>query len=354
MIVKGFAIKWKTFESQLTSNVKGHLTRDEHTDVTLVSDDQIPFSAHKCIVSACSPVLKNILLNDPHPHPLIYMRGVTKVQLETLLEFMYQGKVEVQERNIKKFFELTEELELHRVEIDSINSISVDNRTSETDLDMVKKDAKKLGPLYQKEVNSQEKKMSELAKNFVDANIDMPTSDNEGTHFGTNLFKCDYCDATFVKSKSKVRHQESKHMGIRYPCKHCDYQATQKAMLKIHENSVHGGMKFSCEICKKQFSHKNNLTAHKKITHEGRVYMCSECDYTTSYRSMLKTHEEFTHKGIGYSCDQCPQVFKDKGHFRAHQRSVHEGEKYPCNQCGFHSSRRDNLKDHMRAKHGNI
>ena len=42
-------------------------------DVTLVSDDQIRFQAHRYVLSTFSPVLKNIFLNNPHSHPLIYL-----------------------------------------------------------------------------------------------------------------------------------------------------------------------------------------------------------------------------------------------------------------------------------------
>ena len=47
-----------------------------------------PFQAHIYVFSAFSPVLKNILLNIPHPHPLIYIRGVNQQELDSILQFI--------------------------------------------------------------------------------------------------------------------------------------------------------------------------------------------------------------------------------------------------------------------------
>ena len=59
-----------------TKNVSSILRNDNFCDVTLVSDDQKQFQAHRYVLGTFSPVLNNILLNNLHSHPLIYLRGV--------------------------------------------------------------------------------------------------------------------------------------------------------------------------------------------------------------------------------------------------------------------------------------
>ena len=44
---------------------------EKYLDVTLVSDDQTQFKAHKIVLSACSPVFKYIIDTNPSQHPLI-------------------------------------------------------------------------------------------------------------------------------------------------------------------------------------------------------------------------------------------------------------------------------------------
>ena len=59
-----------------------------YADVTLVSDDQTQFKAHKIVLSACSPVFKKIIDSNPSQHPLIYLRGVQSYEVESILQFM--------------------------------------------------------------------------------------------------------------------------------------------------------------------------------------------------------------------------------------------------------------------------
>ena len=47
----------------------------------------------KVIISACSPFFRNVLRQNPHQHPLLYMRGVNFTDLQSVLTFMYQGEV---------------------------------------------------------------------------------------------------------------------------------------------------------------------------------------------------------------------------------------------------------------------
>ena len=72
-------------------------------DVTLVSDDKKQIQAHKFVLSACSPMLKNLLVKNVHPQPLIYMRGVGQEQLGYILQFMYQGEVSLGQDKVEMF-----------------------------------------------------------------------------------------------------------------------------------------------------------------------------------------------------------------------------------------------------------
>ena len=54
-----------------------HLWTDKNfTDVTLVTADNQKMQVHKAILSACSPFFQDLLTTNPHPNPLLYLRGV--------------------------------------------------------------------------------------------------------------------------------------------------------------------------------------------------------------------------------------------------------------------------------------
>ena len=103
-------LKWKTFHTHVASSLSNILGENSLSDVTLVSDDQISFQAHKSVLSAWSPVIKNLLLNNPHSHPLIYLRGVMHEELHSLLQFMYLGAVQLNQDCRKIFLDIAKDL----------------------------------------------------------------------------------------------------------------------------------------------------------------------------------------------------------------------------------------------------
>ena len=61
----------------------------DFADVTLATEDGHKISAHKIILTSCSQVFRNLLSTLDHPHPLIYMMGVKRKQLELVLQYVY-------------------------------------------------------------------------------------------------------------------------------------------------------------------------------------------------------------------------------------------------------------------------
>jgi hypothetical protein len=108
-------LKWKTFKIHLVSSIGELRTKTKFTDVTLVSDDKAQFQAHKVVLSACSPVLKDLLLHNPHVHPIIYLRGVMQQELQSMLQLMYLGDVRIHQDRVKYFFNNANDLELHKM-----------------------------------------------------------------------------------------------------------------------------------------------------------------------------------------------------------------------------------------------
>ena len=58
-----FTLNWHTFSEHLQLMFKDLYEEGKNSDVTLVSDDQTQFKAHKIVLSACSPVFKKIINN---------------------------------------------------------------------------------------------------------------------------------------------------------------------------------------------------------------------------------------------------------------------------------------------------
>ena len=135
-------LKWKYFNFNVKSRVSKVIKDQCFCDVTLVSDDQKPFQAHRYVLSAFSPVLKNILLNNPHSHPLIYLRGVNHQELDSILQFIYLGKASVNHSNMKRFAQAAKDLQIKKLAenirmgnpTESVDDLENNDYTSDNDL----------------------------------------------------------------------------------------------------------------------------------------------------------------------------------------------------------------------------
>ena len=105
----------ENFIANLSSDISDLLTKSHLSDVTLVSDDEIPLLAHKYVLSAASPVMKDILINNPHSHPLIYLRGVKHQDMQAILQLIYFGEATFSHGNIDSFIEAAKDFQIKQM-----------------------------------------------------------------------------------------------------------------------------------------------------------------------------------------------------------------------------------------------
>jgi len=106
-----FCLRWNDFESNISVAFRELREDKDFFDVTLACEDN-QLSAHKVILSACSPFFRNILRRNPHQHPLLYLRGVRHSDLQSVLNFMYHGEVNVAQEELNSFLAVAEDLKV--------------------------------------------------------------------------------------------------------------------------------------------------------------------------------------------------------------------------------------------------
>jgi len=104
-----FCLRWNDFESNISVAFRELRDDKDFFDVTLACDDE-QIQAHKVILSACSPFFRNILRRNPHQHPLLYLKGVKYSDIQSVLNFMYHGEVNVAQEELNSFLAVAEEL----------------------------------------------------------------------------------------------------------------------------------------------------------------------------------------------------------------------------------------------------
>ena len=71
-----YSLRWHTYSDHLKSMMKELMMNEEFADVTLVTEDKKQIKANISILSACSPVFKDILRKEKNFNQIMYLRGI--------------------------------------------------------------------------------------------------------------------------------------------------------------------------------------------------------------------------------------------------------------------------------------
>ena len=106
-----FCLRWNDFENNICTAFKDLKEEKDFFDVTLACEDN-QLQAHKVILSACSPFFRSVLKKNPHQHPLLYLKGVKYEELQSVLNFMYHGEVNIAQEDLNSFLSVAEDLKV--------------------------------------------------------------------------------------------------------------------------------------------------------------------------------------------------------------------------------------------------
>jgi len=275
-----YTLNWHTFSEHLQVMFKDLYQEGRYTDVTLVSDDQTQFKAHKIVLSACSPVFKKIIDSNPSQHPLIYLRGVQSYEVESILQFMYLGEGRFYHERMGEFIKVAQDLEVKEIS-DGVEMGSGEEETLEEDITREESEE-----TFEEETKHHENK-TKLRPRQPRTQI---SNDAKST-------QCPECGAVYTQRQQMLLHYRSKHEGVKYPCKQCDYQATTQSKLQTHIQSQHEGIRYPCNQCDYQATQQSHLQAHISAKHSDTVLKCEDCDYQTKWRSRYNKHKK-THRAL--------------------------------------------------------
>ncbi|XP_047098147.1 longitudinals lacking protein, isoforms H/M/V-like isoform X5 [Schistocerca piceifrons] len=106
-----FSLRWNNFHSNLVSGFHALLQEVELVDVTLAAEGQF-IQAHKIVLSVCSPYFKQLFQVNPCKHPIVILKDVGHKELIAILQFMYQGEVNVRQEELADFLKTAELLQI--------------------------------------------------------------------------------------------------------------------------------------------------------------------------------------------------------------------------------------------------
>ena len=309
---------WFNFKEHLQRLFEKLYKEESYADVTLVSEDQIQFKAHKIVLSACSPVLKRIIDDSPTDRPLLYQTGIKSQEIEAILHFMYIGKGKFYQERVAEFIKVAQDLEIELFRRTPIVKTEVEES----------RNVDKITPVKPEKLEGNEEKEAQ------------------------KVFSCTKCEHRTATKSNLRRHHKTMHEGIRYPCHECGYQASQQKNLERHIQTKHEGLKYHCKQCDYKVKSKYELQQHIQSAHRGLTKDCNQCDYKASRQDALRVHKLSHHVGVKYLCNQCDFQATTRRYLNKHKLNIHEGlRRYPCNLCDYRAKENYILKRHHKSVH---
>ena len=269
-----FCLKWNDFQKNVTKSFSQLRQETGLFDVTLVSSDQLRVSAHRLVLSACSDFFKTIFHSSTHAHPLLYLDGVDSRGINLMLDYIYQGEVQIYQENLDRFLEIVKKFNLG-------GSVTEEYDEAKFETNFV--DNKKQREELPVNVSKEEKNSTQLIHTM---NQISPISE----------YQCTHCDYSTTHKGTLKRHKKSIHEGVKHACIQCDYQANRQDNLTQHIQTKHEGVKYACTQCDYRANRQDNLTQHIQSKHEGAKYACTQCDYQANRQDNLTRHIQSKHE----------------------------------------------------------
>ena len=243
-----FCLKWNDFQTNL-SKTFGSLRQEEHLfDVTLVSDDDHHISAHKLVLSASSELFKNIIKKAQHSNPMIYLSGFKSRDLFLVMDYIYQGEVQILQTELDQFLSVAQQLKIEGL-------IGGDNNSDGTHTDeYIKEDVE---PPHRQEETVLDK--VEYNDKYVAPKKRLPRADRPVAVVSS---------ASNTEAKAAVDDLVEKTENG-YRCKACGKMSTSKFSSDIRRHAeIHiEGLSFDCQLCDKTFRSRIALNNHKLNNH---------------------------------------------------------------------------------------
>ena len=129
-----FSLKWNDYQSNWNKALNELRKDTDLSDVTLISDEKVRFSAHKILLSSCSNLFKFILKSNTQAKPLLYLGGVSAINLGFILDYIYHGEVNIYQDQLDSFLENAQILEIQRLLGNNEDNLDNLNEESEQDI----------------------------------------------------------------------------------------------------------------------------------------------------------------------------------------------------------------------------
>ena len=249
-----FSLKWNDYHSNWTQSLSYLRNDKESADVTLISEDKVKFTAHKILLSSCSKTFKFILKGNFNTNPLLFLSGVSSINLGFILDYIYYGEVNLFQEQLDNFLDSAQKLE-----IEGLQGDNTDQQNQDTMWQNDQKPGFQEQDIEHIEEHNEDRGMPE--------NSPLKTRNyNREVKSNNHLAKFDAVSMTAEDIELKKKELYQKNDGA-WSCLACAYTSNRGDSMRKHVETHMDGLCYTCTLCNKEFRSENALRCHKYQMH---------------------------------------------------------------------------------------
>merc|ERR1712150_328819 len=251
-----FSLKWIDFQSNVSRTFSLLRSEEEFFDVSLVSDDQKMMSAHKLVLSASSPYFKHILTTNKHSHPLLCLDGVSSAELRCVLDYIYQGEVQIYQEQLDRFLVVAQRLQLEGlISQDDEQERKVNETIEDTEI------------YFENNVETGKESDTTEIKKFKSESPQTERRRPRQPSSSSVALTGSFSDLSTEEIDQKITEYLVRAEDGSYSCGVCgkagDNTRNQRQNMRKHLETHMEGLSFPCHSCDKTFRSRHNLSNHK-------------------------------------------------------------------------------------------
>ena len=234
-----FCLKWNDFQTNVANSFRRLRSEEDFYDVTLVSDDRQQLSAHKIVLSASSEYFKTVLKSNKHSHPLLCLNGVNTGDLKNILDFIYNGEIQIYQEDLDQFLDIAQRFQLEGLNGGEESNIADDTEQFE-DKVLQKVEGGRMDIIGESKsvvsVVKPQKTMVIESANFDNLEeLDQMLNDMiervDGDGKNRRCLQCGKISRDYFNAKE---HAETHIEGLSFPCQYCNKSFRSRHSLRTH------------------------------------------------------------------------------------------------------------------------
>jgi len=336
-----FSLRWNDFETNINEAFRELREENYFLDVTLVCENE-QVQAHKVILSACSSFFRNMLRRNAHQHPLIYLKGVKFSDLQSVLDFMYQGEVSVAQEDLNSFLAVAEDLSVKGLTQNKTENQKDQNKRTNPDqykkasfVDPVPKEPR-LPPTRQEKLYQA---ATPAINRFTTPKSSAAITDDDDIQ-EVHPVKSEPADSSIISSAptpNLLSPVQASHAlanaedTLDYQEEdYGEYEQYQEGM-QYQQNVQYQQQGPSLEAKGCQFQEPSDLLQFVRKDPSDQRFHCTLCDrFSHTVITCTRNHVESQHypDSFSYPCDLCDQILTSRNKFNNHKRLKHKKPKF--------------------------